>query len=150
MVIASFKRKIPENCNAFCSASEPNKQNPPDRTLDLPLFFRYKHIISHKNLLSLAQGESLPYWFEATIAALFVLVYLFREFLLSAINNRFELRCQSKVTNAIVLQNMSLYLRLPSQTSYRSLYSRHFSYSTKESGSSHIFVLIHLKRRQIK
>ena len=35
-----------------------------DRTLDLPFFFRYKHIISLKNHLSLAQSESLPYWFQ--------------------------------------------------------------------------------------
>ena len=48
MVIVSFKRKMPENYNAFCSASEPNKQNPPHRTLDLTLLFRYKHITSLK------------------------------------------------------------------------------------------------------
>ena len=39
MVIVSFKPKIPENYNAFSSASESNGQNPGDRTLDLPIFF---------------------------------------------------------------------------------------------------------------
>ena len=46
--------------------------------------------------------------FTATFADLFVLNYWSREFLLSAIANRFELRCQSKATDAIVLQNLSL------------------------------------------
>ena len=40
-VIVSFKPKIPKNYNAFCSASESNKQkNLRDRILDLPFFFR--------------------------------------------------------------------------------------------------------------
>ena len=34
------------------SAPESNKQTPRDRTLDLPFFFRYKHIPSLKNLPS--------------------------------------------------------------------------------------------------
>ena len=42
------------------SAPESNKQNPRDRTLDLPFFFRYKHIPSLKNLPSPAPNESLP------------------------------------------------------------------------------------------
>ena len=29
------------NLNSYCSALESNKQNPPDRTMDLPFFFRY-------------------------------------------------------------------------------------------------------------
>ena len=66
MVIVSFKPKILENYNAFCSASGSNKQNPRDRTLDLPFFFHYNHITSLKNHLSLAQSESLPYWFLAS------------------------------------------------------------------------------------
>ena len=63
MVIISFKCKIPDNYIAFCSASELNKQNLRDRTLDLSFFSRYKHITSLKNHLPLALGESLPYWF---------------------------------------------------------------------------------------
>ena len=51
--------------------------------------------------------------FRATFAALFVLNYWLREFLLSAIANRFELRCQSKATVAIVLQNLSLLNTVP-------------------------------------
>ena len=64
MVIVSFKPKIPEDCNALRSASESIKQNSREGTLDLPSFFRYKHITSLKNHLSLAQGESLIHWFR--------------------------------------------------------------------------------------
>ena len=46
--------------------------------------------------------------FKETFAALFVLNCWLREFPLSAIANRFELRCQSKPTRAIVLPNLSL------------------------------------------
>ena len=48
-----------KNYNAFCAASESNKQNLLDRTADLP-FFRYKHITSLENHLTLVQGETLP------------------------------------------------------------------------------------------
>ena len=44
MVIVSFKPKIHKNYNAFCVASESNEQETRDKTLDLPFFFRYKHI----------------------------------------------------------------------------------------------------------
>ena len=43
------------------SAPESNKQNPLDRTLDVPFFFRHKQITSLKNLPSPAPSESLPY-----------------------------------------------------------------------------------------
>ena len=94
MVIVSFKPKIPEYYIALCSASKSksNKQDPRDRTLDLPFFFRSKDITSHKNRLLLEQVENLPYWFLETFAAMFVLIYRLREFLLSAVANRFELR----------------------------------------------------------
>ena len=78
------------------AAPESNKQNPRDRTSDLPIFFRYKHITSLKNLPSPAPNESLPYWFQGNLAASSVLNYCLREFLLFAFANRFELRCQSK------------------------------------------------------
>ena len=52
---------ISEDYSAFHSASESNKQNPRDRTLDLPFFFRYKHTTSLENQFSPAQGETLPY-----------------------------------------------------------------------------------------
>ena len=45
-------------------ATESNKQNLRDRTLELPFFFCSKTITSLQNHLSLAQGESLPYWFQ--------------------------------------------------------------------------------------
>ena len=44
-----------------------NKQNLRDRILDLQFFFRYKHITSLKDHVSLAQGESLAYWFRGNI-----------------------------------------------------------------------------------
>ena len=72
------------------------KQNPRDRTLDLPFFFRLKHITSLKNLPSAAPSESCPFWFQGNFAALFILIYCLREFLLSAFVNRFEMRCQPK------------------------------------------------------
>ena len=74
-----------KNCNALCSVSESNKQNPRDRTLDLSIFFRYKHIPSLKNLPSPAPNESSPYWFHGNFAASFVFNFCLREFLLSAL-----------------------------------------------------------------
>ena len=78
------------------SAPESNKQNPRDRTLDLPFFCRFKHIPSLKNLPSPAPNESLPYWFQGNFAASFVFNFCLREFLLSAFANRFVLRCEPK------------------------------------------------------
>ena len=49
-----------------------------------------------------------PTVFRATFVALFVLKYCLREFLLSAVANRFELWCQSKAIDATVSQNLSL------------------------------------------
>ena len=60
------------------------------------IFFRYKHIPSLRNLPSPAPNESLPYWFQGNFAASFVFNFCFREFLLSAFANRFELRCEPK------------------------------------------------------
>ena len=81
-----------KNLNALYCVSESNKQNPRDRTLDLPFFFRYKHIPSLKNLPSPAPNESLQYRFHDNFAALFVLNSCLREFLLPVFANRFELR----------------------------------------------------------
>ena len=78
------------------SAPESNRRSPRDRTLDLPIFFRYKHIRPLKNLPSPAPNESLAYWFQGNFAASFVLNFCLREFLLSAFANRFELRCEPK------------------------------------------------------
>ena len=87
------------HCSYVCchsSAPESNKQNPRDRTLDLPIIFRYKHIPSLKNHPSPAPNESSPYWFLGNFASLFVLNFCLKEFLLSAFANRFELRCEPK------------------------------------------------------
>ena len=98
--------------SALCSASESNKQNLRDRILDLPLFFRYKHITSLKNLPSPAPNESLPYWFQGNFVASFVLNFCLREFLLSAFANRLELRCEPKqLIRTIVLQNLPLFAK---------------------------------------
>ena len=78
------------------SAPESNEQNLRDRTLDLPFFFRCKHMTSLKNLPSPGPTESLPYWVQGNFAASFVLKFCLREFLLSAFANRFELRCEPK------------------------------------------------------
>ena len=39
---------------------------------------------------------SLPYWFQGNSAAMCVLIYWLRGFLLSTFANRFELRCEPK------------------------------------------------------
>ena len=85
-----------QNCNALRSVSESNKQNAPDRTLDLPFFFHYEHITSLKNPPSPAPNESSPYWFQGNFGSSFVLNFCLREFLLSALVNRFELRFEPK------------------------------------------------------
>ena len=73
--------------NNYHTAPELYKQNPRDRTFDLPFFFLYKHITSL---------ESLPYWFRVTSTAVFVLIYRFRALPMSAVTNRFEMRRQLK------------------------------------------------------
>ena len=82
--------------NSYSSAPESSKQNPPDRSLDLPYSFHYEHINSLKNLPSPAPSESLPYWFQGYCVAMFVLNYWLSELLLSVFANRFELRCEPK------------------------------------------------------
>ena len=84
------------NASSYSSAPEPMKQNPQDRTMDLPFFFGYKHITSLKILPSPAARENLPCWFYCNFAVMFVLNYWLREFLLSAFANRFELSCEPK------------------------------------------------------
>ena len=84
------------NVNSYSSAPESKRQNLPDRTMDLPFFFRYKDIASLKNLPSLAPSENLPHWFQGNFAAVSVLISWLRGFLLSAFANRFELMCLSK------------------------------------------------------
>ena len=49
-----------------------------------------------KRYPSPAPGESLLYWFQGNCAAFFVLNYWLGEFILPAIANRFELRCEPK------------------------------------------------------
>ena len=109
-MIVSFKPKIREIYNAFCSVSESNKQSPQDRSLDLPFFLQEKHITSRQNHISLAQGESMPYWLWVNFCGLVCFDLPFREFNLSAVTNCFESGCQLKKLVAIVLQNLSLFL----------------------------------------
>ena len=71
-------------------------ESPRDRTLDLPFSFHYKCIMSPKKHLSLARGEKFHIDVRATFAAVFVLIYWLRGYRLSAVANRFELRCQLK------------------------------------------------------
>ena len=44
--------------NSYSSTTESNKQNPRDRTLDLPFFVCYLHLISIKDLPSAAPSDS--------------------------------------------------------------------------------------------
>ena len=50
------------NVESYFSAPESNKQNPPDRALYLPFFFRYKHMTSLKNLPSAPRGRYYTYF----------------------------------------------------------------------------------------
>ena len=84
------------NVGSYSSAPESNKQNTPDRALDLPLFFHYEHITSLINLPSPVPSESLSYWFQGNLAPMFVLNYWLREFILSVFANRFELKCEPR------------------------------------------------------
>ena len=77
------------NVNSYSSAPESSRPNPPDRTMDLPFFSRYKHLIFRKNVSLPAPSESLPFWFQGNFAAVFVLNYRLKEFLLFAFANRF-------------------------------------------------------------
>ena len=88
--------------NSYSSASESNRQNPPYRTIDLPFFFRYKHLNFLKNVSSPDQarvsvrvsGQFCGYdCFELQV----------KRISLSAFANHFEL------TDAIVLQNLPLF-----------------------------------------
>ena len=49
------------NVNSYSSASESNRPNPRDRTMDVPFFVGLKHIPSLKNIPSPAPNESSPY-----------------------------------------------------------------------------------------
>ena len=49
-----------------------------------------------------------PTGLKAIFLALFISNYWLREFLLPAVVNHFELRFQSKATDTVVLQNLSL------------------------------------------
>ena len=48
-----------------------------------------------------------PIGFGESFVVLFVLNYRWRELLLSELTNRFDLRCESKANDVIVLQNLS-------------------------------------------
>ena len=88
-----------------CLGLEVGKQNPCDRTLDLPFFFRCKLITCLRNhLLPIAQGKSCPTGFEATFAAVLALIYLIKEILRFEIN-LFEFSCQSKATDALLAKS---------------------------------------------
>ena len=55
------------NVDSYSSASESNKQNPPDRTLNLPFFFRYKHITFLKTSLRPHQARVCRAGFRAAL-----------------------------------------------------------------------------------
>ena len=74
--------------NNLHTAPPSNKQN--------PFFFRYKDIISLKTTFRLHKARLCPIGFGAAFAAVFALIYWLREFPLTAVANRIELRCKSK------------------------------------------------------
>ena len=52
-----------------------------------------------------------PTGLEATLKPVFVSIYQLREFLFSAVTNRFELMCQLKQLMLLYYKNLSLFLR---------------------------------------
>ena len=82
--------------NSYSSAPESNRQNQPNRTMDVLFFFQYIHITSRKNVPSPDQARVCRSGFRATLCAVFVLSYWLRKFLLSTLANRIELRCEPK------------------------------------------------------
>ena len=92
MVIVSFQPYIPKDYNAFCSATESKKQNPRERTLDLPFLFRYKHITSLKSHLSLAHSESFSFRFRGNFHGCVCFDLPVER--ISLATNRFGLKCQ--------------------------------------------------------
>ena len=84
------------NVISYSPAPESNRQNRPDRAMDLPFFFRHKHITFLTKTPFSHTKRELPYWFQGNFVAMFVLNYWLREFHLSAFANRFELRCEPK------------------------------------------------------
>ena len=89
--IQSFHMQHP-NVSSYSSAPKSRKQDPQNRTLDLPFLFHNKHITSLTNHPSPTPSESLPSWFQGNSVVMFVLSFWLRGFLLSAFANRFELR----------------------------------------------------------
>ena len=82
------------------SAPESTEQNPRDRALGLPFFFRLKHIrvsssFSQKPPFARTNGE-FAVLLQSNFAASFVLNYRLSEFLLSVFANCFELRWEPK------------------------------------------------------
>ena len=94
MVIVLVKPKIPENNAAFCSASKSNKQNARTSALDSPFFFHSKDVNSLKTTFCLHKARVCPTGFWQLLRPCSLLIYWLREFLLSAVANRFEFRCQ--------------------------------------------------------
>ena len=79
MVIVPLTPKIPENYNAFCSASKSNKLNLRHKTLDLPSFAISTQRLL-KTTLCLHKARVCPTGFGATFALVFALFYWLREF----------------------------------------------------------------------
>ena len=65
--------------------------------------------IGLKTIFRLHKARVCPTGFGATFAAIFVLIYRLRQFPLSAVNNRLELRCQLKQLLLSYLQNLLLF-----------------------------------------
>ena len=83
------------NYSAFCWASEVNKRIPRSGTLDLPFFFRYKHITALKNDLSLLKARVCPVVLGQLLQPV-CFDLLVERVSFVAIANRFEVRCQLK------------------------------------------------------
>ena len=104
VVIVSFKPKIPENYKVSCCASESNKETSRDRTLDLPSFFRYKHITSLKATFRLHKARVCPTDFRASLAAVFVWIYRLREFPIFYLTKSQSTESTTGIKNTVMVQ----------------------------------------------
>ena len=82
--------------NHYSSAPEWNRQNPPDRTMDLPFFFRYKQITSLKKGPFARTNREFAMLVSGQLCSCCCFELLVERISLSAFANRFELRCEPK------------------------------------------------------
>ena len=95
--------------------SESDSQNLSSRFTPLNSLEAYNF---SENNLSRVEGKSSPFWFWDDFALSFGLNYWLREFPLSAVTYPFQLRCQSKAADVIILHNLPFLIMIKSSFFY--------------------------------